>query len=92
MTSNSTLNYPNCWHSRGYGLFAANPLGIKDFTENKTSLKFSLESGRSITFRYRVIISSDLYLTNNEINALTNDFARKYEFGTNKFSQLLKKA
>lgn len=71
-------NYPTYWHARGYGLFAANPLGVKDFTEEKTSLNFSLKSGQSITFRYRVIISSDLHLTNDEINTLTNDFARKY--------------
>lgn len=71
-------NYPTYWHARGYGLFAANPLGVKDFTDNETSLNFSLESGQSVSFRYRVIISSDLHLTNDEINILADDFARKY--------------
>src|SRR5450759_4362362 len=26
-------SYPTYWHARGYGLFAANPLGAKDFTQ-----------------------------------------------------------
>ena len=28
-------NYPTFWHARGYGLFAANPLGEKIFTNGK---------------------------------------------------------
>lgn len=71
-------NYPTYWHARGYGLFAANPLGVNDFTEGKTSLNFYLKSGQSTTFKYRVIISSDLHLTNDEINVLANDFVGKY--------------
>lgn len=71
-------NYPTYWHARGYGLFAANPFGVKDFTEGKTSLNFSLKSGQSTTFKYRVIISSGLHLTNDEINALVTDFVGKY--------------
>lgn len=71
-------NYPTYWHARGYGLFAANPLGVKDFTEEKSSLNFSLKSGQSTTFRHRVIISSNVHLTNEEINALLNDFVNKY--------------
>lgn len=29
-------NYPTFWHARGYGLFAANPLGEKIFTNGKS--------------------------------------------------------
>ena len=28
-------SYPTYWHARGYGLFSANPLGAKDFTQGK---------------------------------------------------------
>ena len=28
-------SYPTYWHARGYGLFAANPFGAKDFTQGK---------------------------------------------------------
>ena len=46
-------SYPTYWHARGYGLFAANPLGAKDFTQGKEELNFSIPAGKSTTFRYR---------------------------------------
>ena len=70
--------YPTYWHARGYGLFSANPLGWNDFTENKKQLNYNIPAGQSVTFRYRVIISSGVHLTNDEINAFADDFARKY--------------
>jgi hypothetical protein len=49
--------YPTYWHARGYGLFAANPLAPKIFTDNKApALNFTLEPNQSATFRYRVLI------------------------------------
>lgn len=71
-------SYPTYWHARGYGLFAANPLGAKDFTNGKEELNFSIPSGKSVTFRYRVIISSGFQLTDAEINAYADDFGKKY--------------
>jgi len=50
--------YPTYWHARGYGLFAANPLGQKVFSEGKQKLNFTLEAHQSVTFRYRVLILS----------------------------------
>ena len=50
--------YPTYWHARGYGLFAANPLGQEVFTNGKQKLRFALEPGQSATFRYRVLILS----------------------------------
>ena len=72
------LSYPTFWHARGYGLFAANPLGTRDFTKGAKELKFSLAVGQSVTFRYRVIVNSGSHLTQTEINAFANDFANKY--------------
>ncbi len=72
------INYPTYWHARGYGLFAANPLGVHDFTKGEESNNLSLTSGASVTFRYRMIISSEAHLTPAEINALADDFAGKY--------------
>ena len=71
-------SYPTYWHARGYGLFAANPLGAKVFTQGKTELNFSIPAGKSTTFRYRVIVNSGTYLTDTEINAFADDFAKKY--------------
>ncbi len=54
----SNPGYPTYWHARGYGLFAANPLGQKVFSEGKQSLNFALAPGQSATFKYRVLIVS----------------------------------
>jgi hypothetical protein len=53
---NST--YPTYWHNRGYGLFAANPFGAKEFTKGKTTLNFTIKAGKSETFRFRILIHS----------------------------------
>jgi Family of unknown function (DUF6807) len=51
------VGFPTYWHARGYGLFAANPLGQKVFTEGKQpALNLTLEPQASVTFRYRVLI------------------------------------
>ena len=54
----SNPGYPTYWHARGYGLFAANTLGQKVFSEGKQTLNFALAPGQSATFRYRVLILS----------------------------------
>lgn len=48
--------YPTHWHARGYGLFSANMLGAKEFSKGQEELNFSIEPGKSATFRYRVVI------------------------------------
>ena len=49
--------HPTYWHSRSYGLFAANIFGVHDF-ENDKSKNGALEltQGHGLHFRYRVII------------------------------------
>jgi hypothetical protein len=70
--------YPTYWHARGYGLFSANPFGAFDFTKGKESMNFSIDNGKSATFRYRVIISANEHLSEQRINDLINDFSKKY--------------
>jgi hypothetical protein len=48
--------FPTYWHARGYGLFAANPLGQKIFSEGRETMNFTLEPRASATFRYRVVV------------------------------------
>ncbi len=48
--------YPTYWHARGYGLFAANPLGQKVFSEGRETMNFALQPGAAATFRYRIVI------------------------------------
>jgi hypothetical protein len=50
--------FPTYWHARGYGLFAANPLGQEVFSNGKEKLNFTLEPKASATFRYRLLILS----------------------------------
>jgi Methane oxygenase PmoA len=50
--------YPTYWHARGYGLFAANPLGQKVFSDGKQTLNFALQPMQSATFRFRILILS----------------------------------
>ncbi len=46
------------WHSRGYGLFAANPFGRTAFSKEMPDGSVSLEPGASVHFRYRIVIHS----------------------------------
>ena len=52
----SNPNAPTYWHARGYGLFAANPLGRKVFKSDEPELTLALEPGKSVTYRHRILI------------------------------------
>jgi hypothetical protein len=54
----SNPNFPTYWHARGYGLFAANPLGRKVFDPKQEELSLTLEPGQSVTFRHRLLVMS----------------------------------
>lgn len=72
------IGYPTYWHARGYGLFSANPLGQKIFSNGKEQLNFSLKKGESVTFRYRVVIASGKQvLPAAAIEKLAKEFAGK---------------
>lgn len=68
--------YPTYWHARGYGLFAANPLGQKVFSNGQVTLNFTLEPGHSATFRYRVLIISG-EATSGEMDSYFSRFAEE---------------
>lgn len=50
------VGFPTYWHARGYGLFAANPLGQKAMSNGKEELDFKLAAGKSVTFRHEVLV------------------------------------
>jgi Methane oxygenase PmoA len=68
--------YPTFWHARGYGLFAANPLGEKIFSNGKYSLNLKIKKGDTVRFHYRILIQNGkttptaLYL---------NQFAKEFD-------------
>ncbi len=69
------VGYPTYWHTRGYGLFAANPLGANVFSKGKESTNLKLKKGESVTFRYRTVITSRV-VSDAEINKLAKDFSK----------------
>jgi hypothetical protein len=70
------VGYPTYWHARGYGLFAANPLGQKVFSEGKEELNLTMKQGDKKTFQYRVIIHSGSSLTAAEMNQRADEFTK----------------
>ena len=50
-------NYPTYWHARGYGLFAANPLGQHIFDPKVPQLDYTVEKGQNVTFNYRILLT-----------------------------------
>ena len=72
----SNVGYPTYWHARDYGLFAANTLGQKIFSDGKNELNFSLKKGESVTFRYRLVIAAE-NLSDNQINQLADEYAEQ---------------
>ncbi len=53
----SNPKHPTYWHARGYGLFAVNPFGERDFyNDPKRDGSITIEPGGALTFRYRVLI------------------------------------
>jgi hypothetical protein len=72
-------NYPTFWHARGYGLFAANPLGEKIFTNGKSSYNLHLKKGETVHFRYRILIQNGRTTESIEqINQIADQFNDKY--------------
>jgi ribosome biogenesis protein Nip4 len=72
------VGYPTYWHARGYGLFAANPLGQKVFSNGKEELNLTLKQGEKTVFRYRIIVHSGGVLTEAQLNQQTAQFAKLY--------------
>lgn len=68
------IGYPTYWHARGYGLFAANPLGRHMFDPKQPPLNCTLEKGQSTTFRYRIVIYTHA-ATVEELNREADAFA-----------------
>jgi len=53
----SNPRHPTYWHSRAYGLLAANIFGVRDFTGDKTKDgSLTVEPGQPLGFRYRIVI------------------------------------
>jgi hypothetical protein len=70
------VGYPTYWHARGYGLYAANPLGQQALSDGKEELNFSLPAGESVTFKHRIIIySGEEESADEEVNKDWEEFS-----------------
>lgn len=69
--------FPTYWHARGYGLFAANPLGARVFSKGAESLDYKMVKGQSTTFNHLIIVQSGAPLAAPDIEK-----ARQTVFGT----------
>jgi Family of unknown function (DUF6807) len=55
--SPKSFRHPTYWHARAYGLFAANPFGLREFLRDpKQDGSWTVEEGKSLMLRYRVVI------------------------------------
>ena len=70
------IGYPSYWHARGYGLFAANPLGRKIFSNGKEESNFTLKPNTSVAFKYSLIIA-ERKISEKEMNKMADEFAKK---------------
>lgn len=53
----TSFRHPTYWHVRDYGLFAANPFGLRDFTGDRSADgSHTVPAGGSVTFRYRIYL------------------------------------
>jgi hypothetical protein len=56
MNHPSSFRFPTHWHVRTYGLFAANPFGLGDFSGGKEQGAYTLSEGETLKLRYRVLL------------------------------------
>jgi hypothetical protein len=70
--------YPTYWHARGYGLFAANPLGRSIFDPKQPAFNFTMEKDQTAIFRYRVMLLSHA-ATAGELIREADAFAADYK-------------
>lgn len=71
----TSFNHPTWWHARGYGLFAANPFGRKDFEKGAEPINHTIKEGETVRFKYRVVVFSG-HLTAEQLAAEFDRYVR----------------
>jgi hypothetical protein len=70
-----SFRHPTTWHARGYGLLAANPFGLREFTHDAgQDGSWTIPEGQSLVFRYRVV-TYDGKMPAAEIDKLYREYA-----------------
>jgi hypothetical protein len=68
-----SFHHPSRWHVRDYGLLAVNPFGSNAFDKEAPVSKVTLEVGKSIRLRYRIVIHPEMNVA--EIGKLYRKYA-----------------
>lgn len=75
MNHQDSFRYPSYWHVRDYGLFAANPFALSEFTQGAKNGTHTMKSDESIHFLYRVMLhhgsASDANVRGHFLNYVT---------------------
>ncbi|MDR1672900.1 MAG: PmoA family protein [Bacteroidales bacterium] len=66
--------YPAHSHARGYGLFATNNLGSQVFDKEAPLFSLKLNPGESVTFKHLIVIKTNGFATDEELNNLADKF------------------
>jgi hypothetical protein len=67
------INYPACWHARGYGLFSVNNLGRQVYNPELEKFQLEINKGESLTLKHRLVIAEGK-LSPGEIESLSREF------------------
>ncbi len=70
----NNVGYPAHWHARTYGLFAVNNIGSKVYVPTDEETMYTLEPGKSLVFKHRILINSGTFLDDNAMNQQFKDF------------------
>lgn len=70
----SSLRHPTPWHARTYGLFTANPFGLKSVAGESEEAPLVLKKGETFTMRHRI-----LFHRGDERSAKISEAWSKYE-------------
>ena len=66
--------FPAHSHARGYGLFSTNNMGARAFEADATPFRLVLNPGQSTVFKHLIVVKTNGFASDDEINRLFDDF------------------
>jgi len=66
--------HPAHSHARGYGLFSTNNMGSQALDKNEPLFVFQLKPGESTTFKHLIVVKTNGFVTDDEMNKMFADF------------------
>ena len=69
--------YPAYSHARGYGLFSTNNMGAQAFNKDAPLFQLVLKRGQSTTFRHLIVVKTNGFASDDEMNQIFADFNRQ---------------